>query len=72
MRRTFQPSHQCPERGFRMLIMAEKEEEDGEGRPKLNLVQMELSTLSAGAYLLPKRLSHGTDRLVRGVSVDRQ
>ncbi|KOM30937.1 hypothetical protein LR48_Vigan01g049200 [Vigna angularis] len=45
----FSPGHRCTERGIRMMILAEEEEEsENDGEDELNITKMELSALSAG------------------------
>ncbi|WVY89838.1 hypothetical protein V8G54_035352 [Vigna mungo] len=53
----FSPGHRCPERGLRMLIMVdEEEEEECEKEPAVELAGMELSALSVGGLTTPKTL----------------
>ncbi|XP_052723768.1 uncharacterized protein LOC128193723 [Vigna angularis] len=56
----FGPGHRCPERGLRMLILAEDEEPGGEEEVEVELEQMELSALSAGGLTQPRTMKlHG-------------
>lgn len=53
----FRPGHRCPERGLRMLILAEEEKEsENEGEEELNVAIMELSALSAGGLTSPRTM----------------
>ncbi|KOM50008.1 hypothetical protein LR48_Vigan08g083500 [Vigna angularis] len=53
----FSPGHRCPERGLRMLILAEEEEEEvNEARDEMDQSQMELSAISAGGLTSPKTM----------------
>ncbi|XP_052725999.1 uncharacterized protein LOC128194435 [Vigna angularis] len=53
----FSPGHRCPERGLKMLIVVEEEEEvEGEEVSETNLATMELSALSAGGLTTPKTM----------------
>ncbi|KOM49767.1 hypothetical protein LR48_Vigan08g059400 [Vigna angularis] len=56
----FGPGHRCPERGLRMLILAEDEEPGGEEEVEVELEQMELSAFSAGGLTQPRTMKlHG-------------
>ncbi|WVZ12616.1 hypothetical protein V8G54_017146 [Vigna mungo] len=53
----FGPGHRCPERGLKMLIVVEEEEEaEGDEVKETNLAKMELSALSAGGLTTPKTM----------------
>ncbi|WVZ14824.1 hypothetical protein V8G54_012390 [Vigna mungo] len=53
----FSPGHRCPERGLKMLIVVDEEEEvEGEEATETTLATMELSALSAGGLTPPKTM----------------
>lgn len=53
----FSPGHHCPERGIRMLILDEEEEEsENDGGDELNIATMDLSALFARTMKLRRRV----------------